>query len=609
MAGPKTLWEPSQETVDRANMTSYARWLESERGVVPVGYPELWAWSTAHLEEFWESIADYFGVALSDRSGPVLESRTMPGARWFPAASLNYAEQTFRGRDPSGTAILTKTEAGGIGRVAWGDLERRTAAFAASLRGMGIGRGDRVAAYLPNGAEAVEAFLACASIVVVVTHRSAIPANDGRVVVGATPGGRERVGGALEWDELVRPKARLEFERVPFEHPLWILYSSGTTGLPKPLVHGHGGILLEHLKTLSLHNDLGPSDTMFWYTSTGWMMWNYLVGALMLGSRVVLYEGDPLHPGPGALWDLADEAGITFLGASAAFVGASMRSGAEPLSSNSLRELRGFGSTGSALSTDGFEWLYAHVKRDLWVASISGGSDLCTAFVGGCPTLPVRSGEIQCRNLGADVAAFDESGREVVGEMGELVIRQPMPSMPLFLWGDESGERYRESYFGVFPGVWRHGDWISVNADGSCVIYGRSDATLKRMGVRVGTSEVYRVVESIPSVADSLVVDMEFLGGRSYMPLFVVLRGDARLDERLRDEIARRIRAELSPRLVPDEVVAVPEIPRTLSGKKVEVPVKRILLGSDPSRVYNPGSLRNPSSMQFFLEFARRVRG
>jgi acetoacetyl-CoA synthetase len=417
------------------------------------------------------------------------------------------------------------------------------------------------------------------------------------------------VGGALEWDELVRPKARLEFERVPFEHPLWILYSSGTTGLPKPLVHGHGGILLEHLKTLSLHNDLGPSDTMFWYTSTGWMMWNYLVGALMLGSRVVLYEGDPLHPGPGALWDLADEAGITFLGASAAFVGASMRSGAEPLSSNSLRELRGFGSTGSALSTDGFEWLYAHVKRDLWVASISGGSDLCTAFVGGCPTLPVRSGEIQCRNLGADVAAFDESGREVVGEMGELVIRQPMPSMPLFLWGDESGERYRESYFGVFPGVWRHGDWISVNADGSCVIYGRSDATLKRMGVRVGTSEVYRVVESIPSVADSLVVDMEFLGGRSYMPLFVVLRGDARLDERLRDEIARRIRAELSPRLVPDEVVAVPEIPRTLSGKKVEVPVKRILLGSDPSRVYNPGSLRNPSSMQFFLEFARRVRG
>ena len=290
-------------------------------------------------------------------------------------------------------------------------------------------------------------------------------------------------------------------------------------------MHGHGGILLEHYKTLSFHNDLKPTDRMFWYTSTGWMMWNYLVSSLLLDSTIILYEGDPFYPGANALWDLADETGMTFLGASAAFVGSSIKSGVDPISSHSLKELRGFGSTGSALTTDGFEWIYSHVKGDIWVASISGGSDLCTAFVGGCPILPVRSGEIQCRNLGADIAAFDEQGHALIGEMGELVIREPMPSMPLFLWGDSTGERYRESYFSHFPGVWRHGDWIRINGDGSCIIYGRSDATIKKMGVRMGTSEVYRVVESVPGVVDSLVVDMEFLGGRSYMPLFIVLRG------------------------------------------------------------------------------------
>jgi acetoacetyl-CoA synthetase len=365
---------------------------------------------------------------------------------------------------------------------------------------------------------------------------------------------------------------------------------------------------MEHFKTLSFHNNLGPGDRMFWYTSTGWMMWNYLVSSLLLDSTIILYDGDPLYPGDGALWSLADETEMTFMGASAAYVNALMKAGTDPASDHSLRHLKGFGSTGSALTVDAFEWVYSRVKRDIWLTSLSGGTDLCTAFVGGCPILPVRAGEIQCRNLGADIAAFDEQGVPLVGEMGELVIRQPMPSMPVFLWGDATGERYRESYFGVFPGVWRHGDWIKVNEDGSCVIYGRSDATIKRMGVRMGTSEVYRVVESVPQVSDSLVVDMEFLGGRSYMPLFVVLRGDARLDDQLKGEIGRKIRSELSPRMVPDDIFAVLEIPRTLNGKKLEVPVRRIFLGADPSKVYNPGALKNPDSMSYFIEFAANIK-
>ncbi len=646
----RVLWEPSDEVVEEANITAYSRWLEEEKGIHARGYPELWAWSVRELEQFQESVWQYFRVMSSERYSKVLDSRTMPGAKWFPGSSINYAEHIFRERDHGKTALILKTEQEETGRVSWGELQGKTAAFADSLRSMGVGRGDRVAAYLPNTAEAVIAMLACSSVgavwsscapdfgaqsavdrfrqiepkVLVAAYgysyrgkwnskaeavgqiREAIPSIKRTVMVGQETSRIER---SEHWEDLSRPGARPGFEHVPFDHPLWILYSSGTTGLPKPIVHGHGGILMEHFKTLALHNDLKPDDRMFWYTSTGWMMWNYLVGALLLDSTIVLYEGDPFFPGPHALWDLADETGMTFLGASAAYVSASMRSGINPISSHSLKKLRGFGSTGSPLPAEGFVWIYSSVKRDIWLASISGGSDLCTAFVGGCPVLPVRSGEIQCRNLGADVASFDEQGLERVGEVGELVIRKPMPSMPLYLWGDVTGERYRESYFGMFPGVWRHGDWIKIGVDGSCVIYGRSDATLKRMGVRMGTSEVYRVVESIPRVADSLIVDMEFLGGRSYMPLFVVLRQDAELDDSLRAEINQKIRKELSPKMVPDAIIEVGEVPRTLNGKKVEVPVKRILLGVEPSKTYTVGSLRNPDSMAFFVEFARKRGG
>jgi acetoacetyl-CoA synthetase len=645
----KVLWEPTHEVVDGANITAFARWLEKEKGVSAEGYPGLWTWSVEEPGRFWESVWQFFRIDSSEPYTATLEIARMPGARWFPGSRLNYAEHIFRGRDPGKTAIISKTESDGLSRTSWGELERRTASFAESLRVMGVEKGDRVAAYLPNVPEAIVALLACSSIGAiwsscapdfgvqsaldrfkqidpkvlvaaygytyrgrwnpktdVVEHlRGSIPSIEKTIMVGPETGGIDRVE---HWDDLVRSDAKLAFEHVPFDHPFWIVYSSGTTGLPKPIVHGQGGVLLEHLKVLAFHNDLKADDRMFWYTSTGWMMWNYLVSSLLLDSTIILYEGDPFHPGADALWDLADETGMTFLGASAAYVGASMKSGVDPRSSHSLKALRGFGSTGSALTTDGFEWVYSHVKETIWLTSISGGTDLVTAFVGGCPLLPVRSGEIQCRNLGADIAAYDDLGRPVVGEMGELVIRKPMPTMPLFLWGDATGERYRESYFTVFPGVWRHGDWIKINEDGSCIIYGRSDATIKRMGVRLGTSEIYRVVESLPRVADSLVVDMEFLGGRSYMPLFIVPREGSVLDDSLKAEIIGKIRKEISPKMVPDEIVAVTEIPRTINGKKLEVPVRRIFLGNDPAKVYNPGSLKNPSSMEFFIEFARAMR-
>lgn len=648
MAEPKTLWEPSQETVDKANITAFARWLEGE-GVGTRGYEELRTWSVEHIERFWESFSSFSGVRWTAPYSTPLERRAMPGAKWFPGGRLNYAEHVFARRDPGGIAMIATTESDPLRVVSWSELEKKTAAFAESLRGMGVGRGDRVAAYLPNVPEAVIALLACASIGAVwsscapdfgalsaverfrqiepkvligtygydyrgnwnpradvVSHlRESVPSVEHTVMVGRELGATDRLD---HWDDLTRSGPKLTFEQVEFDHPIWIVFSSGTTGPPKAMVHGHGGILLEHLKALSLHNDLKVGDRMFWYTSTGWMMWNYLVSSLLLGSTVVLYEGDPLYPSASALWDLADETGMTFLGASAAYLRALAKSGAEPVSTHSLKRLRGIGSTGSALTVDSFDWVYSHAKKDVWLASISGGTDLVTAFVGGCPTLPVREGRIQCRYLGADIAAYDEEGRPVVGRMGELVLRQPMPSMPLYLWGDAGGERYRESYFGVFDGVWRHGDWIQIDEDGSCVIFGRSDATIKRMGIRMGTSEIYRVVESIPWVEDSLVVDMEFLGGRSYMPLFLVPRGGEVVDEERESEVKRRIRTDISPRFVPDEIVVVQEVPRTLNGKKVEVPVRRILLGAEPSTVYNPGSLKNPGAMEFFVSFARKMR-
>lgn len=613
-----------------------------------VDYDSAWRWSVNDIEGFWKTIWEYFNVRARKETGKVLEARKMPGAKWFVGAELNFADHFFRSQR-NGPALIYKSE-NDKKEVSWAQLQAQVSSVAASLRRMGVSKGDRVAAYLPNRPETIVAMLATASLGAVwsscsldfgapsVLDRfkqiepkvllvvdgyyyggkrydkrqtigsivSSLPTLKGKILVQGDEASRE-IADFVTWDSLLDERAMLSFEPVPFDHPLWILYSSGTTGLPKPIVHGHGGILLEHLKAVGLHNDVKPNDRMFWFTTTGWMMWNYLLAGLLMGATLVLYDGSPAYPDMNALWDLAEDTGITFFGASAAYVSSCMKARISPKSTYGLRQLRGFGSTGSPLPPEGFEWLYREIKDDLWVASVSGGTDLCTPFVGGCPILPVFSGEIQCRYLGAKVESYSERGTPVIGEVGELVITEPMPSMPIYFWGDVTGGRYRESYFETFPGVWRHGDWIKINGRGTCVIYGRSDATIKRMGVRIGTSEIYRIVESIPEVTDSLVIDVETQSGSTFMPLFVVMAEGSELDETRKKMIGERIRRDLSPRYVPDEILAVPAIPRTLNGKKLEVPIKRLFMRVDPAEAFSKDSLANPESTDAFIEYARRL--
>ncbi|MDG6901733.1 MAG: acetoacetate--CoA ligase [Nitrososphaerota archaeon] len=648
MARGKLLWEPDEERIRSANITGYARWLERE-GKHFENYGELWRWSVDNLEEFWQSIWDYFRIRSEGSYRRVLSSRRMPGAKWFEGARLNFAEHVFAGRR-KGPALISRSEDGELRTASWSEMERMTGSVAESLREMGVRPGDRVASYLPNSIEAAVAFLACASMGAVWsscspdfgapsvvdrfaqvgpkvlfategyryggkahdraealdTALSALPTVKRLVVVrkSSTP----RRHGEVAWEEVSSARARLRFQRFPASHPLWILYSSGTTGLPKPLVHSTAGILLEHMKILSLHNDLKAGDRFFWFTTTGWMMWNYLLGGLLHGVTCVLYDGSPSYPDFNALWDVAEETGVSFMGASAAFISSCMKAEVAPAQTHRLSKLRGIGSTGSPLTADAFEWVYARVKEDVWLASISGGTDLCTPFVGGCPTLPVFSGEIQCRCLGAKVESFDEAGRAVIGKTGELVVTEPMPSMPVQMWGDKGGSRYRESYFGMFPGVWRHGDWIEITERGTCVIHGRSDATIKRMGIRIGTSELYRSVESMPEVADVLAVDLEGLEGRPVMFLFVATTPGVTFSGELSGRIRQKIAGDVSKRHVPDFVVHVRSVPRTLSGKRMEVPVKRIFEGGEVDRALNRGSMADPASVDEYVELAKRYR-
>jgi len=643
------LWQPSDKRKAQAIVTRYLAWLKERKGLTFESYPELWQWSVTDLEGFWTSIWDFFQVRAHQPYREVLSDHDMPGTRWFTGAHLNYAEHALRRRDQH-PAVISAGEDQQLATLTYGELYRQTASVAAGLREVGVGKGDRVAAVLPNIPQALVAFLATASLGAVWSScppefgtrsiverfaqieprvligvdgyrykgkshpclesvaaiQDAIPSLETTLLVPhlGTSASDGKASGMKLWDELLSREESLNFEAVPFDHPLWILYSSGTTGLPKPIVQSQGGILLEHLKELSLHLDLSEKDRYFWFTSTGWMIWNLLIGGLLVDATVVLYEGSPTYPDLNALWQLSERAGTTYFGASASYIELCIKTGIHPAARFNLDALTGLGSTGSPLSPEGFAWVYEKVKGDLLLGSLSGGTDMCTGFLGPSPLLPVRAGEIQCCQLGVQARSYDTDGKAVVDQVGELVIEKPMPSMPVGFWNDEGGRRYRESYFQDFPGVWRHGDWIKFTKHGSCVIYGRSDSTLNRGGVRMGTSEFYRVVEEFPEVVDSLVVDIGRSGEEGQLLLFLVLPEGTTLDPPFESRIREVIRRELSPRHLPDEIYRIPEVPRTLSGKKLEVPIKRILSGVPPEQACSKEAVANPEALRFFSELS-----
>ena len=632
-------------------MGRYLDWLATNGGSRHRSYDEAWRWSVDETGAFWRSIWDHFDVlAHHPPSGDLADAR-MPGARWFPGATLNYAEHALRlpGRPDTDVVVVGRSQTRGPVDLTAAELRDAVARCRLGLQRLGVGRGDRIAAYLPNIPETIVALLATSSLGAIWSScapefgtravidrfgqiepkvllavdgyrygdrdidrrealaeiRAGLPSVESTVIVPYLDAGAA-VPDTVPWAALLGEHGDLAFDAVPFDHPLYILYSSGTTGLPKPIVHGHGGILLEHCKALGLHTDLGPVDRFFWFTTTGWMMWNYLVSGLVVGSTVVTYDGNPAQPDLSTLWRAAAETRTTYLGASAPFVMACRKAGLEPGGDLDLGLLRGIGSTGSPLPAAGFEWIAEAVSPAIQTGSLSGGTDLCTGFLGPSPLVPVWAGEISCRMLGAKVEAFDKGGRSVVGREGELVITAPMPSMPVAFWNDPDGTRLRDAYFATYPGVWRHGDWLTITERGSCIVSGRSDATLNRGGVRIGTAEFYGIVEALPQIADSLVIHLEDeAGGPGELLLFVVTRAGEELDDGLRGQIARALRTELSPRHAPDRILGVPAIPRTLSGKKLEVPVKRILLGAPSEAAASRESLADPTSLEPFEALAR----
>ncbi|MCU0806129.1 MAG: acetoacetate--CoA ligase [Burkholderiales bacterium] len=654
------LWTPSRERRAASGLARYMDWLATTHTLQFDSYDALWRWSVEHLDSFWASVWAYLDVRASAPYQRVLSSRRMPGApgvtavpKWFEGARLNYAEHAFRRTSTAHPAIISRSEIRPTAELSWLQLARDVSALAGWLRGAGVQPGDRVISYTPNIPETVIALLACASIgaiwsscspdmgsgavldrfrqiepkvmftvdgyryggkdfdrrPVVAEIATALPTLERVVMVpyldaSAAPTG---LPGAIPWRTAIAEEAPPRFEQVAFDHPLWVVYSSGTTGLPKAIVHGHGGILVEHLKTMILQHDMHPGERFFWMSSTGWIVWNGLVSGLLAGCTIVLFDGNPAWPDPREIWRFVAEIGAHHFGGGAALFTGGLKAGIEPVREVDLSALRSIVSTGSPLTADVYEWIYAKVKADVWLNSISGGTDVSTGFVGGAPILPVTAGEMQCRCLGVAARAFDEQGREVTGEVGELVMTEPMPSMPVFFWNDPGGRRYRESYFETYPGYWRHGDWIRITDRGTAVIYGRSDTTINRYGIRMGTAEIYRAVEELPEILDSLVVDLEYLGRPSYMPLFVVLRPGVVLDAALANRIKARIRERASARHVPNDVFQVSEVPRTLTGKKMELPVRKLLLGAAAEKVASPDAMANPGSLAYFAEFARKL--
>ncbi|MEU6644068.1 acetoacetate--CoA ligase [Saccharomonospora sp. NPDC046836] len=649
-----TLWTPPSDVRTTTQMGRLATLAEERTGRSFAGYEDLWQWSVDDLDGFWSAVWDFYDIPCSGSRERVLVEPTMPFAHWFPDVRLNYAEAMLRlaGRADGDVVVRARSQSRPDSSVTVAELRDQVARARAGLVAMGVGKGDRVAAYLPNIPEALVLMLATTSLGAI---WSACPPEFGVTnvldrwsqiapsVVFAVDGYRYRARDIDRRDEVadianalglrertvvipyLRPRAavqgiawadflpktgELDFERVPFDHPLWILFSSGTTGPPKPIVHGHGGVTLELHKLQGIQHDLSPADTYFWFTTTGWVMWNLQVSGLLVGAAIVLFDGDPGGHDLGELWKLAADTGVTYFGVSAPFIMQCRKAGVVPGDWGDLSTIREVGSTGAPLPEEGFDWLYEQLGPRIRVNSTSGGTDPCTSFVGGAPLLPVRAGEIAGRQLGCRVEAWDEEGRALIGEVGEMVVTAPMPSMPIGFWGDTTGERYRSAYFEQYPGVWRHGDWITIHPDGHCVINGRSDATLNRGGVRLGTAEFYRVVEDLDGVADSLVVHLDSQDGDAgELVLFVVPARGRTLDDGLEDEIRTVLRTRLSPRHVPDTVHAVPAVPRTLSGKKLEVPVKKILGGAAPGDVADPGALADPRSLDTYAELARAMSG
>jgi acetoacetyl-CoA synthetase len=636
------LWTPAAAMVKQAEMTAWLRELD-----LP-DYNALWEWSVADIGRFWRRVWDSFGVEADGDPTVVLADATMPGARWFPGVALSYPEHVFKGKTDDAVAVSFAGEGREFGQWTWAQLRRQTARIRAGLQAMGVGEGDRVAACLPNIPETLAAFLATASLgaiwsccspdfgprtiidrfaqieptvllavdgyryggkqfdrrELIAELRRALPSLEHTVVLSYAG-----LGG--DWEAAFPATDQpLEFARVPFEHPLWIVYSSGTTGLPKAIVHGHGGMLLEHLKNFRLHHDVRPGDRLMWFTTTGWIMWNYLVSGLLSDVSIVLFDGNPGHPDLGTLWDVAAKARATLFGCGAAFIHGCMKAGIDPVDGRDLAELRSIGSTGSPLAPEAFDWIYDRFGSDMWLASVSGGTDIAGAFVGGAPIVPVHRGELPARYLGVDVQAWDEDGTPVVDQVGELVVTQPMPNMPVKFWNDPQNARYIDAYFSTYPGVWRHGDWIRITPHGSAIIYGRSDSTINRGGIRIGTAEVYSAVLSVKAIAEALAVDVpsEDGTGDGHLYLFVVLAPGAELDGDLVTELRRRIRRDCSPRHLPDEVIVVPEVPRTLTGKLLEVPVKRLLMGRAAREAASRDALANPSALDWFVDFATQRR-
>jgi acetoacetyl-CoA synthetase len=647
------LWEPSEDFKSRSRIADYMRWLRQERGLAFDSYNQLWEWSVTDLEGFWASIAEYFRIPFTRGWSRVLDRRVMPGAHWFEGAELNYAQVLFKQATPARPAVVFSSERHPLQELSWAELEAQVAAVAAGLRRLGVARGDRVVAYMPNIPQTLVACLATVSLgaiwsscapdfgirsvldrfsqieprvlfavdgytyggkafdrrEIVAELRRSLPSLQTTVLVPYLDTERTPTGaGETSWAELVTGRqATLDFETVGFEHPLWVLYTSGTTGLPKPIVHSHGGTLVESFRDEGLQYNLGPGSRFFWQTSTSWIMWNALVMSLTVGATAVLYDGNPGYPSLDRLWDMAAQAGVTMMGVSPAFLLACRKAGIVPSEGRDLSRLECLGSTGSPLPSEASAWVYRAVKPDIWVGDLTGGTDIGTVAAGLCAILPVYAGELQCRGLGAKVESFDEAGRPGVNRQGELVITEPMPQMPVAFWNDPTGERYRTSYFTRFPGVWRHGDWITITDRGTAILPGRSDSTLNRHGVRLGTGELYRVIEELPEIVDSLVIGIELPGGDYRMPLFVVLAEGVGLDDALRERIITALRTNLSPRHVPDSITAVRAIPRTLTGKKLELPVKRLFLGVPLQEVASLGATLDPQALEDFAHLAQEL--